>query len=217
MLATSWLRNLQHRPAKESLQNLDATLSLRNQDNVARRVKILQPDSTFFKVAPGMEVTYTAAGQRYGEPGRERFLVPIRAMGGGALLDMPDELDFGLSPVKYEAPKTIMAPRAEGRGRELLVIYGDGVETYVMLRGRAETLDSVEPLGWSEMEGNVNELASIPIQARCAVPQVALEPAEHVDYGALALRGAASAGSRASEPDRIPPLVVDDHFVIKWI
>ena len=29
------------------------------------------------------------------------------------------------------------------------------------------------------------ELASIPIQARCAVPQVALEPAEHVDYGAL--------------------------------
>ena len=29
------------------------------------------------------------------------------------------------------------------------------------------------------------ELASIPIQARFAVPQVALEPAEHVDYGAL--------------------------------
>ena len=36
-------------------------------------------------------------------------MVPIRALGGGALLDMPDELDFGLSPVKYEAPKTIMA------------------------------------------------------------------------------------------------------------
>jgi len=63
------------------LQNLDATLNLRNQDNVARRVlwlqiapvllpwtgvkiwspkgarttevKILQPDSTFFKVLPG--------------------------------------------------------------------------------------------------------------------------------------------------------------------
>ena len=42
-------------------------------------------------------------------PRRERFIVPIRATGGGALLDMPDEVDFGLSPVKYEAPKTIMA------------------------------------------------------------------------------------------------------------
>lgn len=44
-------------------------------------------------------------------PRRERFLVPIRATGGGALLDMPDELDFGLSPVKYESPKTIMDAR----------------------------------------------------------------------------------------------------------
>lgn len=58
-------------------------------------------------------------GSRYGGwahlklsiPRRERFLVPIRATGGGALLDMPDELDFGLSPVKYESPKTIMDAR----------------------------------------------------------------------------------------------------------
>jgi hypothetical protein len=46
---------------------------------------------------------------------RERFIVPIRATGGGALLDMPDEVDFGLSPVKYEAPKTIMAGCLRGR------------------------------------------------------------------------------------------------------
>ena len=30
------------------------------------------------------------------------------------------------------------------------------------------------------------ELASIPIQARCAVPQVALEPSEHLEYGPFA-------------------------------
>ena len=37
---------------EESLQSLDATLHLRNQDNVARRVKILQPDSSFFQILP---------------------------------------------------------------------------------------------------------------------------------------------------------------------
>lgn len=192
----------------ESLQNLDATLNLRNQDNVARRVKILQPDSTFFKVlpgkgrkpdqtdnkvAPGMEVSYIVRftpDQQVEDYSydlvviteRERFIVPIRATGGGALLDMPDEVDFGLSPVKYEAPKTIMvrnvgekptkfllkvpAPfsssiqdgylevgeimqvdvvfrpdKAEPYEREMLIIYGDGVETYVTLRGRAENVN----------------------------------------------------------------------------
>ncbi|CAK9097734.1 Hydrocephalus-inducing protein (Protein Hy-3) [Durusdinium trenchii] len=200
----------------ESLQNLDATLNLRNQDNVARRVKILQPDSTFFKVlpgkgrkadagdnkalndnavAPGMEVSYIAAWlylavavvEDYSYDlvvitERERFLVPIRATGGGALLDMPDELDFGLSPVKYEAPKTIMVrnvgekptkfllkvpppfstsiqdgylevgeimqvdvvfrpDKAEPYEREMVVIYGDGIEAYVSLRGRAENVN----------------------------------------------------------------------------
>ena len=48
--------------------------------------------------------------------------MPIRATGGSALLDMPDELDFGMSPVKFESPKTIMAaspgsPRAGNMGR----------------------------------------------------------------------------------------------------
>ncbi|CAK8990089.1 unnamed protein product [Durusdinium trenchii] len=192
----------------ESLQNLDATLNLRNQDNVARRVKILQPDSTFFKVlpgkgrkadagdnkvAPGMEVSYIVRftpDQQVEDYSydlvviteRERFLVPIRATGGGALLDMPDELDFGLSPVKYEAPKTIMVrnvgekptkfllkvpppfstsiqdgylevgeimqvdvvfrpDKAEPYEREMVVIYGDGIEAYVSLRGRAENVN----------------------------------------------------------------------------
>lgn len=192
----------------ESLQNLDATLNLRNQDNVARRVKILPPDSTFFKilpgkgrkpdqtdnkVAPGMEVSYIVRftpDQQVEDYSydlvviteRERFLVPIRATGGGALLDMPDELDFGLSPVKYESPKTIMVrnvgekptkfllkvpppfstsiqdgylevgeimqvdvvfrpDKAEAYEREMLIIYGDGVETYVSLYGRAENVN----------------------------------------------------------------------------
>ena len=59
-------------------------------------------------------------------PRRERFIVPIRATGGGALLDMPDEVDFGLSPVKYEAPKTIMAG-APGRCRRSCWMVVDGI------------------------------------------------------------------------------------------
>ena len=55
-----------------ALLNGQTLLTLRNQDNVARRVKVYPPDSPFFellpsrreatgvrdKVAPGMEVTY---------------------------------------------------------------------------------------------------------------------------------------------------------------
>eukprot|EP00434_Breviolum_minutum_P033123 symbB.v1.2.029308.t1/scaffold3193.1/size61566/3 len=39
-----------------------------------------------------------------------------------------------------------------------------------------------------DLDGVGQELASIPIQARCAVPQVALEPAEHVHYGDIFIR-----------------------------
>ncbi|CAE7232366.1 HYDIN [Symbiodinium sp. CCMP2456] len=204
----------------ESLQNLDATLCLRNQDNVARRVKILQPDSTFFKVlpgkgrkingdgdnkvAPGMEVSYTVRftpDQQVEDYSydlvvvteRERFIVPIRATGCSALLDMPDELDFGVSPVKFESPKTIMVrnvgekatkfllkvpppfstsiqdgylevgeimqvdvvfrpDKAEQYERDLLILYGDGIEAYMALKGKAENVSVTFSANQLQME-----------------------------------------------------------------
>ncbi|CAE7894602.1 Hydin [Symbiodinium microadriaticum] len=39
-----------------------------------------------------------------------------------------------------------------------------------------------------DLDGVGQELASIPIQARCAVPQVALEPSEHLEYGDIFIR-----------------------------
>jgi hydrocephalus-inducing protein len=39
---------------------------------------------------------------------REKFVVPIIATGKRALIDFPDELDFGKSPVKYATEKPVM-------------------------------------------------------------------------------------------------------------
>ncbi|CAJ1447961.1 unnamed protein product [Effrenium voratum] len=204
----------------ECLQSLDATLHLRNQDNVARRVKVLQPDSTFFKVlpgkgrkangegdnkvAPGMEVSYIVRftpDQQVEDYSydlvvvteRERFIVTIRATGGSAMLDMPTELDFGLSPVKYEALKTIMVrnvgekptkfllkvpppfstsiqdgylevgetmqvdvvfrpDKAEPYERDMLVVYGDGLESHMALKGRAENVNVTFSANQLQME-----------------------------------------------------------------
>jgi hydrocephalus-inducing protein len=117
----------------EGLQTYDATLSLRNQDNVARRVKVLPPDSSFFevlpgrgrkksasgdRVAPGMEVTYTVRFKPDTRVDysydlivvteREKFTVPVRATGGSAIMEFPDSVSFGATPVKYQTSKTVL-------------------------------------------------------------------------------------------------------------
>jgi len=70
------------------------------------------------KVAPGMEITYIVkffpeAKSDYAYDlmvitEREKFIVPIRAMGCRAVLDFPDQLDFGLVPVKYDTEKPVI-------------------------------------------------------------------------------------------------------------
>jgi hydrocephalus-inducing protein len=39
---------------------------------------------------------------------REKFIVPITAVGYRSMLDFPDSLDFGLVPVKHTAEKPVM-------------------------------------------------------------------------------------------------------------
>jgi hydrocephalus-inducing protein len=39
---------------------------------------------------------------------REKFVLPIRAIGCKAMIDFPDQLDFGLVPVKHASEKPIM-------------------------------------------------------------------------------------------------------------
>jgi hydrocephalus-inducing protein len=70
------------------------------------------------RVAPGMEVSYTvrfspeAKVDYYYElivvTEREKFIVPIKAIGCRAIIDFPDVLDFGQVPVKYPSEKPVM-------------------------------------------------------------------------------------------------------------
>ena len=39
---------------------------------------------------------------------REKFIVPVRAIGARAILDFPDEINFPIGPVKYPSTKTIL-------------------------------------------------------------------------------------------------------------
>lgn len=100
---------------------------------VPRRVKVTSPDSQFFsvrrvaapgkedgsKVASGMEVVYAITFSPQSKDDyscdlvvcteREKFLVPVMAMGAAAALDMPDVVDFGhAAPTKLESKQTVL-------------------------------------------------------------------------------------------------------------
>ena len=83
--------------------------------------KISKPsdtDNMSCRVAPGMEISYiikfspeTKMDYSYDlmvVTEREKFVVPIRAVGHRSMLDFPDTLDFGLVPVKHTAEKPVM-------------------------------------------------------------------------------------------------------------
>lgn len=39
---------------------------------------------------------------------REKFVVPVRAIGARAILDFPDAVNFSSCPVKYPTPKALL-------------------------------------------------------------------------------------------------------------
>ena len=109
---------------------------MRNKDRFSRRVKIIQPDSKLFqvllptndnkrdkpesgtKVAAGMETKFVIRFSPESKidykyelivvTEREKFIVPIIAVGKRAMLDFPDVLDFGSSPVKFNTEKPVI-------------------------------------------------------------------------------------------------------------
>ncbi|KAJ8406634.1 hypothetical protein AAFF_G00302080 [Aldrovandia affinis] len=110
-------------------ETYEVPLVLRNNDKIPRLVKVVEEGSLHFrvlspldvcnKVAPGMASTYIVLftpqenKQDYVHrlicvTERERFEVPIRAIGARAILDFPDHLHFPLNPVKCPAQKTLL-------------------------------------------------------------------------------------------------------------
>jgi len=69
-------------------------------------------------VAPGMEIQFiirfspeAKIDYNYDlivETEREKFIVPIKAIGKRAMIDFPDSLDFGNVPVKYMTEKPVI-------------------------------------------------------------------------------------------------------------
>ncbi|XP_071670318.1 hydrocephalus-inducing protein homolog isoform X2 [Patagioenas fasciata] len=106
----------------------EVPLILRNIDKVPRLVKIVLESSPYFrlispndmccKVAPGMSSTFRILftpeenkdyfHQLTCITEREKFIVPIRAIGARAILDFPDQLNFSVCPVKYSTQKTLL-------------------------------------------------------------------------------------------------------------
>ncbi|XP_075692913.1 hydrocephalus-inducing protein homolog [Rhinoderma darwinii] len=109
-------------------ETYEVPLVLRNNDKVPRLVKVTQESSPYFqiispndvchKVAPGMPATFhirftPEENKDYIHElvcitEREKFVVPIRAIGARAVLDFPDQLTFQVCPVKYNTQKTLL-------------------------------------------------------------------------------------------------------------
>ncbi|KAM9214466.1 hydrocephalus-inducing protein homolog [Leptosomus discolor] len=106
----------------------EVPLVLRNKDKVSRLLKVVLESSPYFKligannvcrkVAPGMLSTFRIVfipdenkdyfHQLICITEREKFIVPIRAIGARAILDFPDELNFSVCPVKHSTQKTLL-------------------------------------------------------------------------------------------------------------
>uniref|UniRef100_A0A803TF57 HYDIN axonemal central pair apparatus protein n=1 Tax=Anolis carolinensis TaxID=28377 RepID=A0A803TF57_ANOCA len=103
-------------------------LILRNNDKIPRLVKIVLESSPYFKVispndvcnkvAPGMPSTFhilftPEENKDYFHEltcitEREKFIVPIRALGARGILDFPDQINFSTCPVKYNTQKMLL-------------------------------------------------------------------------------------------------------------
>uniref|UniRef100_F6WJJ0 HYDIN axonemal central pair apparatus protein n=1 Tax=Monodelphis domestica TaxID=13616 RepID=F6WJJ0_MONDO len=106
----------------------EVPLILRNNDKIPRLVKIVEESSPYFKVispndicnkvAPGVPSTFRILftpeeNKDYSHvltcvTEREKFIVPIKARGARAILDFPDELNFGICPVKHKTEKVLL-------------------------------------------------------------------------------------------------------------
>ncbi|XP_074007853.1 hydrocephalus-inducing protein homolog [Numenius arquata] len=113
----------------------EVPLILRNNDKVPRLVKVVLESSPYFKlispsdvcrkVAPGMLSTFRVLftpeenkdyfHQLTCITEREKFIVPIRAIGARAILDFPDQLNFSICPVKYSTQRTLLVRNVGNR------------------------------------------------------------------------------------------------------
>ncbi|XP_025115052.1 hydrocephalus-inducing protein-like isoform X4 [Pomacea canaliculata] len=112
----------------EPFETYEVPLSLRNNDKVPRLVKVTHLDSPYFKiispfnvghkVGPGLPTVFRIQfipdmkkdyeHELICHTEREKFVVPVYAIGARAILDFPDEINFPVCPVKYPSTRTLL-------------------------------------------------------------------------------------------------------------
>lgn len=121
-------------PSEVCFQNFEpfeiyqVPLVLRNNDKVPRLVKVTQADSPYFKiisphnvghkVGPGLPTTFHIQfmpdekkdynHELICHTEREKFVVPVNAIGARGILDFPDDVHFSTCPVKYPNSRTLL-------------------------------------------------------------------------------------------------------------
>ncbi|KAH0619415.1 hypothetical protein JD844_000028 [Phrynosoma platyrhinos] len=136
-------------------------LILRNNDKIPRLVKVILESSPYFrvispndvcnKVAPGMPSTFhiiftPEENKDYFHEltcitEREKFIVPIRAIGARGILDFPDQINFSTCPVKYNTQKTLLVRNIGNREARYQITTqsfpASGEDIHVSLYGAA--------------------------------------------------------------------------------
>lgn len=128
----------------EPFSPVTAKLSFRNMDKFPRRVRVIPPETPFFsispprngkgqelvdsRIAPGTEVHYTVtfnprdvddySYEMIVVTEREKYIVPLRAMGKRGLLSFPDAVSFASTAVKSSASKTFVVRNTGTRASE---------------------------------------------------------------------------------------------------
>nr|KAG5712964.1 hypothetical protein BaRGS_021758 [Batillaria attramentaria] len=112
----------------EPFEIYQVPLLLRNNDKVPRLVKVTQEDSPYFKiisphnvghkVGPGLPTTFYIQfmpdekkdynHELICHTEREKFVVPVQAIGARGILDFPDDVHFPTCPVKYPNSRTLL-------------------------------------------------------------------------------------------------------------
>ena len=139
-------------------------LYFRNNDSVARRIQVLQPDSAFFevsgamtsvgsalkqsKVAAGMEVCFRVVfkPEEVREyrvelvccTERERFVVPVVAYGLRPVLSFPDEIIFSTTPVKHASAKSFTVRNVGTAPADFRLACSNAAFTATPANGRLE-------------------------------------------------------------------------------
>ena len=147
-------------------------LFFRNNDGVARRIKLIQPDTPFFemsaprlgngeplqqsKIAAGIEIYFVVkfkpqevrdyAWDLVCCTEREKFIVPIRAIGTRPRITFPDDVNFGLCPVKSGMRKVLLvqnvgSSQARFTIKSLLSVYTCPGEEMVVESGASQMIE----------------------------------------------------------------------------